>query len=315
MKNFLALAFFASSAFAAATPAPYGIMLLAHGGDAPWNAEVAKLRARVDAKIPTETALGMADVDALQAAVNRLEKRGVSRVVAVPLFVQTRSEVLDQTRYALGLTDKPSAILKAAYERMASARPAHSGHASHAKHGAPSGHGHSMEFSTRQVKAREPIVMSRALDDHELVGGILAERAKALSRGGDEHLVLVAHGPVDDAAVPVWNDAMMNLCGMALKGGKFLDCSSALLRDDAAPEIRAAAVADLRRKVSAPEGGIPGRVIVLPVLIARGGIEKKIVKDLAGLDYAWDGKTLMPHPGFDAWVLERAATADWAGRK
>ena len=38
-------------------------------------------------------------------------------------------------------------------------------------------------------------------------------------------------------------------------------------------------------------------------------IEKKIEKDLKGLTYAWDGKTLMPHDGFDAWVLRRAREA------
>ncbi len=291
MKALLALLLLELSAAAAATPAPYGILLLAHGGDAVWNGEVAKLRATVDAKIPTETALGMADVASLQAAVDRLEKRGVSRVVAVPLFVQTRSEVLDQTRYALGLADKPSASLKAAYERMASA---HAGHGAH--------HGHSMEFSTKQVKAREPIAMAPALDDSPIVGSILTARAKALSKDpSKESLVLVAHGPVDDAAMPAWRESTAALCAM-IKGG-FRDCSFGLLRDDAAPEIRAAAVAELREKVARAKG----RAIVLPVLIARGGIEKKIERDLKGLEYAWDGQTLMPHPGFDAWVLDRAA--------
>ena len=302
----LALSLLLLAAPLRAASAPYGILLLAHGGDASWNDEVAGLRGRVNAKVPTETALGMADPKSLQAAVDRLEKRGVTRIVAVPLFVQSHSEVLDQTRYALGLAEKPSEVLRAGLARMAKA------HSGHAGHGRGHGHGHSMSFSLERVKAREPITMSRALDDHELVGRILSERAKALSRGEDERLVLVAHGPVDDAAVPVWQDSMTALCAMAAKGTKILDCASALLRDDAAPEIRAAAVKDFREKVS--RAGKGSRAIVLPVLIARGGIEKKVVKDLTGLDYAWDGKTLMPHDGFDAWVLERAATADRAGR-
>jgi len=290
---------------AKAAPAPYGILLLAHGGDASWNAEIAKLREKVDAKVPTETALGMADVESLQAAVDRLEKRGVSRVVAVPLFVQSASEVLDQTRYALGLADKPSASLKAAYERMAAAHAGHAGHAGHKGHGAAAAmHGHKMEFSTERVKSREPIAMSPALDDHALVGRILSSRAKGLSKdAAKESLVLVAHGPVDDAAMPAWGASAAALCAM-IKGG-YKACSFGLLRDDAAPEIRAAAVAELREKVAAAKG----KAIVLPVLIARGGIEKKIERDLKGLEYAWDGKTLMPHAGFDAWVLESAAGA------
>lgn len=304
MKALLAVILLAAPLRAAQ---PYGILLLAHGGEPSWNEEVAKLRGRVDAKVPTELALGMADVKSMQAAVDRLEKRGVARIVAVPLFVQSRSEVLDQTRYALKLADKPSEPLKEAYARMAKAH----GHRAKGGHG-----GHSMTFSLERVKSRESIAMARALDDHELVGRILAERANTLAgREEKAHLVLVAHGPVDDAAVKVWKDSLSSLCAMAGKGGKFVDCASALLRDDAAPEVRAAAVNDFREKVARTKQGKAGPVVVVPVLIARGGIERKIPKDLAGLDYKWDGKTLMPHEGFDAWVLERAATTDWAGRK
>lgn len=301
----LAFALLLLSSVARAAPEPYGIILMAHGGDASWNKEIETLRSRVNAKVPTEAALGMADPKTLQAAVDLLEKRGVKRIVAVPLYVQSRSEVLDQTRYALGLSDTPSEVLRAGLERMAAA---------HAHH-MPGGHGHSMEFSTERVKARAPIAMARALDDHDLVGRILGERANALAgKAPKAHLVLVAHGPVDEAAVPVWRDSMLSLCSRASKGGKFVDCATALLRDDAAPEIRAAAVADLREKVARTKEGRAGPVVVVPLLIARGGIERKIPKDLAGLDFAWDGKTLMPHAGFDAWVLERAATAEWAAR-
>ncbi|MCM2304669.1 MAG: hypothetical protein NDJ72_08195 [Elusimicrobia bacterium] len=299
---------------AAPVPAPYGILLLAHGGDSSWNAEVARLRRRVDAKVPTESALGMADPAALQSAVLRLEKRGVTRIVAVPLFVQSRSEVLDQTRYALGLSDKPSEALRDGLERMAKAHAAaakaRGAHGAHAAHGSPA-HGHSMEFSTARVKSRGPIALADALDDHALVGRILVERAKALSRdAAKETVVLVAHGPVDEAAVDAWRASLASLC-RSFAG--FRGCAHALLRDDAAPEIRAAAVADLRALVSRAKAE-DGRAVVIPVLIARGGIEKKIVKDLDGLDYAWDGRTLMPHDGFDAWVLERAASVEWSGR-
>ncbi len=294
----LAPALLLLASFAQAAPVPYGILLLAHGGGPSWNREIEGLRARVNAKVPTETALGMADPAALQAAVDRLEKRGVAHIVAVPLFVQSRSEVMDQTRYALGLADKPSEVLKSAYERLAAAHPVHSAHAAH-RHA----------FSLGRVTAREPIVMARGLDDHPLVSQILMERAKALSKNpARETVVLVAHGPVDEAAVPAWEDSLKSLCA-SLGAAKFHTCSFALLRDDAAPEIRAAAVARLRAQVAlAAKGG--GRALVVPVLVARGGIEQKIGKDLEGLDYAWDGRTLMPHEGFDAWVLERAAAPD-----
>ena len=279
----------------------YGILLLAHGGEAGWDAEIERLRARVNATVPTEAALGMADPATLQAGLDKLAARGVKRVIAVPLFIHSRSEVLDQTAYALGLSDKPSEVLRAAAERMMAARPA-----------GPAAHHHM--FSLDRVKTSLPIAMPPALDDAGLVSSILLERAKSLSREAKtEIVVLVAHGPVDDAAVGAWNDVMAKHAEFVRREGGFRAASFALLRDDAAPGVRAASVKILRERVIA--GGKGGRVLVVPVLIARGGIEGKLPKDLAGLKYAWDGSTLMPHDGFEGWVLLRAAAAAAAAEK
>lgn len=279
----------------------YGILLLAHGGDPSWNAEIARLRERVDAKVPTELALGMADPASLQAGLDRLASRGVARAVAVPLFVHSRSEVMDQTRYVLGLSDKPSEILRAAYERMAAA------HAS-APAGAAGAHAHMHMFSLERVKTKLPVTLASALDDAPLVSRILLERAKALSRAPrSETVVLVAHGPVDDAALGAWAQTLARHAGFVRREGGFRDVSFAVLRDDAAPDVRAEAVTALRGRVSAAAKA--GRALVVPVLIARGGIEGKLPRDLAGLDYAFDGATLTPHEGFDAWVLESAAAS------
>ena len=293
-------------AVSTATPA-YGILLLAHGGDADWDAEIARLRARVDATVPAEAALGMADPAALQAGLDRLAARGVKRAIAVPLFVESRSEVLDQPAYALGLSDKPSEVLRAAAERMAAAhRDAMKGRPGPGADPMAAMHHHL--FSLDRVKTVLPIAMTPALDDSALVSGILLERAKVLSRDPKtETVVLVAHGPVDDAAVGAWNAALAKHAEFVRREGGFRAASFAILRDDAAPGVRAASVQVLRARVA--EGAASGRALVVPVLIARGGIEGKLPKDLAGLDYAWDGMTLMPHDGFDAWVLARAAAA------
>ena len=49
-----------------------------------------------------------------QAEAAAAAARKVPGVVAVPLFVSSRSEVIDQTQYVLGLRDKPSETLKRA---------------------------------------------------------------------------------------------------------------------------------------------------------------------------------------------------------
>jgi sirohydrochlorin ferrochelatase len=283
------LAVLAGPAFAA-PKATDGVLLLAHGGDPAWNAEVESLRVRVDSAAPAELALGMADPAALQAAVDRLEGRGVSRIVAVPLFVHSRSEVMDQTRYALGLADKPSEVMREAAERM-----------KHMKmppgmpmHRMPS-------FSLERVRLKVPIFMAAAIDSDPFVSRVLLDRAKALSRDpGRETVVLVAHGPVDDADVPAWMESLAAHAEAVRAGGPFGAAVFGVLRDDAPPPVRARAVAALRALVSAASAR-GGRALVVPVLIARGG--------LAGLDFAWSGEALMPHDGFDAWVLSRASSA------
>jgi len=290
---------FAASASAAPAGASYGILLLAHGGDPSWNAAVEKLRVEVDSSVATELALGMADPITLQAGVDALQRRGVSRIVAVPLFVDSRSEVLDQTRYALGLTDDPSDVMRAAVERLKA-----SGHM-----GAGAGHHHMMIFSLDRVKLKVPIALAAALDDDPFVSRVLLERAKALSRDPKKETVfLVAHGPVDGAAVGVWQNHLSAHSESVRREGGFRDAFFAVLRDDAAPDVRAAAVAGLRARVAAARND-GGSAIVVPVLIARGGIEDKIPRDLAGLTFAWSGDALLPHAGFADWVLRRAQSA------
>jgi hypothetical protein len=84
-------------------PSPQaGILLLAHGGSGHWNAHVADLAQGVDREMPVEVALGMASRPSIQAAVDRLVNRGVSSVVAVPLFVSSWSSVITATEYLLG---------------------------------------------------------------------------------------------------------------------------------------------------------------------------------------------------------------------
>ena len=289
-----------SSARAGAGRGGEGILLLAHGGDPAWNAQIEALRVAVASSTPTALALGMADPDALQKGVDALQALGVARIVVVPLFVNSNSEVMEQTRYTLGLSDKPSEVLRAAAERMKGLAM-------------PPGmaHHHMNMFSLRRVArdARVGLVLAPALDADPFVSAVLLDRARALSLApARETVILVAHGPVDDAAVKDWEADLGAHAAALVRSGGFRAANVSLLRDDAAPPVRARAVAELRAKVEAAAAD-GGRALVVPVLIARGGIEDKIPRDLAGLTFAWSGEALLPHAGFDRWVLDRAKNA------
>ncbi|HEU5292599.1 MAG TPA: hypothetical protein VFU05_18250, partial [Cyclobacteriaceae bacterium] len=65
-------------------------------------------------------------------------------------------------------------------------------------------------------------------------------------------------------------------------------------RDDADKEIYELAKENLRGLVR--QAGKQGNVIVVPLLLSKGGVEQGIVKRLEGLNYKWSGKTLLPDP-------------------
>jgi predicted phosphoribosyltransferase len=52
--------------------------------------------------MPTEVAFGMATKSTMQAAINRLEAREVTEIVAVPLFISSHSSLIDSIAYLLG---------------------------------------------------------------------------------------------------------------------------------------------------------------------------------------------------------------------
>jgi sirohydrochlorin cobaltochelatase len=282
----LSLACFA----AAAQPVPeYGVLLLAHGGNAEWNAEVSAIAKEAAGGAPVSIAFGMADADAIQKAASELEARSCRKIVAVPLFVNSASEVMEQTRYVLGISEKPSEVLRDALHGMA-------GH-----HG-----GHAMGPLNRRVRSRAPVILTPALDDHPLVAETLLARAKALSRAPSREIVLlVGHGPVDEAAEKAWTRTMTALAAAVRERGGFKAVVGRTLRDDAPKPVRDKAVAALRETVS--KAALEGKVLVVPYLVARGGIEAKVKEALRGLSYAWDGRTICPHPNVSRWVLEMAA--------
>ena len=121
VQNILMLTIVFSMLGGSAHAAP-GIVLLAHGGNADWNARVTELAAAVDRTTPTEVAFGMATRANIQAAIDRLVARGVSEIVAVPLFISSWSSIVTSTEYLLGLRDEAPPAL-ARYARMNHAPP------------------------------------------------------------------------------------------------------------------------------------------------------------------------------------------------
>jgi sirohydrochlorin ferrochelatase len=281
-----------------------GVLLLAHGGATAWNARVADVARDVSSTYPTEVAFGMASRAAIAAAVKRLRDRDVSEVVAVPLFVSSHSSVVTSTEYLLGLRADPPADL-ALFARMS-----HGGHdeavvagqvptEAHAAHVAPD--------PTSPIDVGLPLRMAPAFNRHPIVGEIVADRARGISREpSSEALLLVAHGPVPEDDNRRWLADMAVLADIVRTRVPFAAVDVITVRDDASPAVRQAATEELRAMVRRHHDA-GRRVLVVPHLMSFGGIEQGIRTRLDGLAYTMSPQALLPDPRAADWVRSSVA--------
>ena len=268
-----------------------GILLLAHGGGKSWNEEVRKLAAGLNATTPVEVAFGMARKQTIQDAIDRLSERNVDGIVAVPLFISSHSSVIRATEYLLGTREE------APPELEVFARMGHHGADTHADtHKADSD-------PTTPVETAIPIRMTPALDRHPLVADILISLAEAVSQNPEEEVVIiVAHGPVSDEENDRWLENMGVLAELMRQETRFFRIEYLTVRDDAPEPVRSQATVDLRAVVErATDEGTD--VLIVPLLLSYGGIEKGIYKRLEGLPYRMSPQALLPDDRLGQWVL------------
>jgi sirohydrochlorin ferrochelatase len=284
-----------------------GVLLLAHGGAQSWNDEVAKLGAVIDKTMPTEIAFGMASKRNIQQAVDKLAARGVVKIIAVPLFVSSHSSVITSTEFLLGQrAEAPPAL--AIFAKM-----------DHGHGGGHTGHGTAPAAETpidptTPVKSSVPIRMLTALDRHPLVAEILLSRAQAISREPKKEVViLVAHGPVSDTENNQWLGDMASLAENMRGKSSFKRIEYLTVRDDAPEPIRSKAAADLRAvvKKASDEGSA---VLIVPLLLSYGGIEKGVIKRLEGLEYKMSDQALLPDDRLAEWVLLSVKNSEPEGK-
>ena len=280
-----------------------GILLLAHGGRADWNQKVLALAERVDSSVPVEVAFGMASKRTIRDALDRLAERDVTSVVAVPLFISSRSSVMRATEYLLGTRDEAPPQMEAfgnmaarMADRMASRR------------GSEEEDADDPGFDwTTPVETTIPITVGRALDSHAIVAEILLSRALDVSEAPeDEVVVVVAHGPSSEEDNEFWLGNMSILVEAIRPRTRFSRIEHLTVRDDASEPVRDQATEELRTVV---EGAVDeGKsVLIVPLLLSYGGIEAGIRERLEGLPYRMARQALLPDERLSEWVLMQVA--------
>lgn len=293
-----------------------GLLIMAHGGDSEWDQEVKTTVAPLQTEYPTEIAFGMAVPSSLETAAQKLEARGVERIVVVRMFVSGDS-FLEATEYILGQRERPPA---GGHEQHSAHDQKESNH-DHAHHepesiltaagtaGGTKGtskaeeHSHHHMEPPRRIRANAKFVLSRqGVAESPLIDQILVDRARSLSNDPSKESVLIlGHGPGDDAENQRWLAAMQQRAQRLREIGEFRNIRCETLREDW-PDKRAEAEKRIRQFVNdGNKNG--GRVIVVPFRVAGFGPYKEV---LADLDYVADGRGFCPHPNMTRWLNETA---------
>ncbi|OGR93029.1 MAG: hypothetical protein A2992_04645 [Elusimicrobia bacterium RIFCSPLOWO2_01_FULL_59_12] len=252
-----------------------GVLVMAHGGSPVWNRTVKDMVKEAGIEHPTRIYFGMGhtkeEADLLQAAIKHLEGKRVHTIVVIPLLVSSYSEIYRQWRYLLGVDVNPGF--------------------------------NSTSFFP--VTRRATIEFGEPFNDDPIISLILLDRAREISQNpGQESVVLVAHGPNDDSDNARWMQMLSRVCRTIQVRGRFKSVQGMTLRDDAPNEIRSQAVASLRGHVEAI-GKEGSRALVIPYLIAPGGIENKVGIALKGLDYTLNAKVVAPDHRLAQWIRSK----------
>jgi sirohydrochlorin ferrochelatase len=248
------------------------VLILAHGGSSQWNKSVKRAVKGAELPYPSKIFFGMGDTlpqrNELQDDIRSLESDGAHTIIVVPLLVSSFSEVARQWKYLLGM-------------------------------GVQAGFINTPLFP---VEKHATIQFGEPLNDSAVVVEILLDRAHEISSNpAKESIIIVAHGPNDDADNQKWGQILQNLSSRVRERGGYASVEGFTLRDDAPASVRRQAVETLRSRVEAI-GNEGRRALVVSLLLAPGGIENKIGLELRGLNYAFNTKTLLPDSRISEWI-------------
>ncbi len=253
---------------------------MAHGGREAWNTGVLESVAPLRRFYNLEVAFGMADAVSLQQAVDRLETRGAQRIAVVRLFISGDSW-RERTRQILGLEEgapeKPDNALEQADDRE---RP-------------------HMAFWTLDSDARF-FMSEQGLAQADEMADVLLTRARQVSDNPQqEDILILAHGPGDDAENQRWL-RYMDARAEPLRQDGFQRVETATLREDW-PEKREAARQRIRDFVrgSNEAGRTP---IILPYRVHGFGPYHEVLEEL---DYVANENGLIPHPAVTRWIVRQ----------
>ncbi len=275
------------SATAPRQAGPVGTVVVAHGGDSLWNAQVIDVARQARTGGPVEVSFLMgpgAAKSRFQDVVARLDAKGVSSIVVVPMLVSSHSGHFEQIRYLAGESRTLDDTVMMHHLHMA---------------------------GIEQPSVETPIRLARAMDDAPQMARVLADRALSLTATPrDQALMIVGHGPNEAEEYAAWMENLRRVADTVKARTGFRDVRVDVVRDDAPAAVRAEAVRRVRELIELQHMATGKDVIVVPVLVSSGSVSRdKLPADLAGTRSIYDAKPLLPHPEMARWIETRVRDA------
>ncbi|WP_171032908.1 sirohydrochlorin chelatase [Fodinibius saliphilus] len=274
-----------------------GVLILAHGGSDQWNDAVVEAAQPLKKDYSVEVAFGMANAVTMHNSIEELEKKGINKIITIPLFISSHSPIIRQTEYLLGLrdtlADDPMPLMHHKDEYLAMVGKENTDSSQLV-------HGMLIPENLQPLEIDAKVTMTPALDDHDLVAQILHDRIIKLSEEpSNETVVIAGHGPNRGKDNIKWVENMESLTRKVQdfqknKGEGFKQIFALTVRDDANEQIHEQAKQQFRNVVR--QTGHFGDVIVVPLFLSSGGREHAVAKRLEGLEFKWSGEALLPHP-------------------
>ncbi|MBI4248519.1 MAG: hypothetical protein HY611_03365 [Elusimicrobia bacterium] len=262
-------------------PRDAGVLLLAEEGDRRWNLSLAEIKKRLGGKAPVEVVIGRLTAKELQRSVDRLARRSVGKIVAVPLYLFSNTDDLEQMRYALGLREQPSASL---LQRMGSK-------------------GRVASLSLARVETKLPISMTPALEDHSLMADILASHAKKISRRPQREILILASRAGGSEEENARRSAVLSRLAPGLQKAAGFKEVQAWVIDDAG-DRKSWQQESLQFREKIVRLGRGSDVLMIAYALPGSGLERSIKKALEGCFYRLDAVPLAPHPNFADWAAQ-----------
>ena len=247
-----------------------GVLILLHGfrdrGD-----KVFKDQIQPYADIfPTSLAFGMSMMMSqhIQLGLDDIVAAGAKNIIVVPIVSTEFNTMIRQWQYIFGLLDEPSYA------------------------------------TVPRVETDANVIFISPPGDDPFVAEILLDYANQMSTDpSNEVVIIVAHGPSEEADNQKQLALMDNLAKIVQEDGGYSKVLSATLQDDAPLEIRDRNVAKLRAMIESAQADGKEAILVTN-LIGAYTIQSKLRKDLKGLDFKFNAKGLVQHETFGEWIGE-----------